>query len=56
MAFFTRAQSTVPVLPPEADIAEEEATPTGASAASSPQPAAPQRYEYTVDPVLGVQV
>ncbi|KAL1433075.1 hypothetical protein MTO96_002045 [Rhipicephalus appendiculatus] len=53
MAFFTRAQSTVPVLPPEADIAEEEGvhTPGVPTAASTPQ-----RYEYTVDPVLGVQV
>lgn len=53
MAFFTRAQSTVPVLPPEADIAEEEGacTPGMPTAASTPQ-----RYEYTVDPVLGVQV
>ncbi|KAH7953596.1 hypothetical protein HPB49_010517 [Dermacentor silvarum] len=53
MAFFTRAQSTVPVLPPEADIAEEEAvrSPGIPTAASTPQ-----RYEYTVDPVLGVQV
>ncbi|XP_065284096.2 protein kibra isoform X1 [Dermacentor albipictus] len=53
MAFFTRAQSTVPVLPPEADIAEEEvARSPGMPTAASTQ----QRYEYTVDPVLGVQV
>lgn len=56
MAFFTRAQSTVPVLPPEADIAEEEVAPTPAALASFTQQQQQQRYEYTVDPVLGVQV
>lgn len=50
MAFFTRAQSTVPALPPEADIAEDNA-----NCATAPAPP-PRRYEYTVDPVLGVQV
>lgn len=50
MAFLTRAQSSVPTLPPESEVIE--ATAVSAPATS----AAPRRYEYTVDPVFGVQV
>lgn len=50
MAFLTRAQSSVPTLPPESEVTEP---PTVATSAT---PATPRRYEYTVDPVFGVQV
>ncbi|EEC06787.1 conserved hypothetical protein [Ixodes scapularis] len=50
MAFLTRAQSSVPTLPPESEVTEPPTVDASAT------PATPRRYEYTVDPVFGVQV